>query len=273
MGVDPIALISELAGQVRGDARGTHLAALPAPRHRAGATRAVEATLAHLREAFANSGWQVADQPCRDPYLGPGTNLVATRPGATRPGELVVVGAHHDTVPGSPGADDNGSGLAGLLELARLLGPGRWEATVQLVAFDFEETGFHGSRAYVDALRRERRGELRGAFILEMIGHRSDAPRSQRIPPGARWLFRRQVAEVERRGRHGDFVVALANRHGAALLRHVAAAAARAAPDLPLFPLPVPRFAPRTREAGAGLPRSRVNWRDHAAGQLPGPAG
>ncbi len=242
--MDPIAFISELAGQVRGDALATHLAALPAPRYRTSAGRAVEATLAHLREALAGCGWQVADQPCRDPYLGPGTNLVATRPGVTRPGELVVVGAHHDTVPDTPGADDNGSGLAGLLELGRLLGPCRWEATVQLVAFDFEETGFHGSRAYVDALRRERRGELRGAIILEMIGYRGEAPESQRIPPGARWLFRKQVAEVNRRGRRGDFLVALANRRGAALLRHFVAHAAPAAPDLPLFPLPVPRFAP-----------------------------
>ena len=244
MGVEPSALINELAGRVPGDALGAHLAALPAPRHRAGATPAVEATLAHLREAFTSSGWQVAEQPCRDRYLGSGVNLVATLPGAARPEELVVVGAHHDTVPGSPGADDNGSGVAGLLELARLLGRGRWEATIQLVAFDFEETGFAGSRASVGALGRAQRAELRGAIILEMIGYTSHAPASQRIPPGARWLFREQVAEVNRRGRRGDFVVALANRRGGALLRHFAASAAQAAPDLPVFPLPVPRFAP-----------------------------
>jgi Zn-dependent M28 family amino/carboxypeptidase len=242
--VDSSAFVRGLAGQVRSDALGVHLAAFPAPRHRGGADRAVEAALAHVRGAFEGYGWRVAEQPCRDPRLGRGANLVARLPGVTRPGELVVVGAHHDTVPGSPGADDNGSGLAGLLELARLLGSGRWEATIELVAFDFEETGFAGSRAYVDALRPAGPAELLGVFILEMIGYRSDAPGSQSIPPGARWLFPKQVAEVGRRGRRGDFIVALANRRAAALLRHFAATAAQAAPDLPVFPLPVPRFAP-----------------------------
>jgi len=201
MGVDPTASSNTLAGQIRGDALGLHLAALPAPRHGAGATGAAQATLADLREGLANSGWQVAEQPRQEPYPGAGANLGATLRGATRPGEPVVVGAHHDTVPGSPGADDNGSEPAGLLEVGRLLGPGRWEATVQLVAFDFEETGFAGSRAYVDRLGRARRFELLGACILEMIGYRSGASCSQRIPPGARWLFRQQVAEVNRRGR------------------------------------------------------------------------
>ena len=64
------------------------------------------------------------------------------------------------------------------------------------------------------------------------------------MPPGAGWLFRKQVAEVNRRGRRGDFLVALANRRGSALLRHFAAHATQAAPDLPVFPIPVPRFAP-----------------------------
>ena len=242
--MDSSAFVSELAGQVRSDALGAHLAAIPAPRHRTGAARAVETTLAYVRGAFESYGWRVAEQPCRDPRWGLGANLVARLPGVTRPGELVVVGAHHDTVPGSPGADDNGSGLASLLELARLLGSGRWEATIELVAFDFEETGFAGSRAYVDALRRAPPAELLGAFILEMVGYRSNAPGSQRIPPGARWLFPKQVTEVDRRGPRGDFIVALGNRRAAALLRHFAATAAQAAPDLPIFPLPVPRFAP-----------------------------
>jgi acetylornithine deacetylase/succinyl-diaminopimelate desuccinylase-like protein len=237
-------IVHEVPRQVQEDALGRHLASLPAPRHRAGANREVDAALAYLHEALAGCGWQVADQPCQDPFLGPGANLVATLSGTARPEQLVVVGAHHDTVPGSPGADDNGSGLAGLLELARLLSRGRWEATIQLVAFDFEETGFVGSGAYVAALRQAGRVEFLGAFILEMIGYCSEAPGSQQLVPGAGLLFPRQVAAVKRRGHRGDFLVALADRHGAALLRHFAGWAAQAAPDLPIFPLRAPRFAP-----------------------------
>jgi Peptidase family M28 len=115
--VDPQTTIRELAGQVREDELGRHLANLSAPRSRDTAPEAAGASLAYLREVFACCGWQVVDQPCQDPVLGSGLNLVATLPGVTQPEALVVVGAQHDTVPSSPGADDNGSGLARLLEL------------------------------------------------------------------------------------------------------------------------------------------------------------
>jgi Zn-dependent M28 family amino/carboxypeptidase len=242
--MDRATSIRELAAQVREEELRLHLARLPSPRSRATAPEAVEATLTYLREVFATCSWQVADQPCQDPVLGSGLNLLATWPGDIQPELLVVVGAHHDTVPESPGADDNGSGLTGLLEIARVIGQRRWATTLQLVAFDFEETGFFGSRAYVDALRRTPGVHLIGALILEMIGYRDLQPRSQQLPPGARWLFRREVGELERRGSPADFLVALANRRAAALLRQFAAAAALAAPDLPVFPLKVPRLAP-----------------------------
>ena len=238
------ARVRELATQVHDDALRLHLARLPAPRSRAIATAPAEATLAYLREAFATCGWQVTDQPCQDPVLGSGLNVLATLPGVVQPDTLVVVGAHHDTVPGSPGADDNSSGLAGLLELARVLGRRRWAATLQLVAFDFEETGFFGSRAYVEALTRTPRLHLLGAVIPEMIGFRDSRPGSQQLPPGARWLFRREVTELERRGRPADFLVALGKGRGAALLQQFATAAAVITPELPVFALNVPRLAP-----------------------------
>ena len=151
--MDPPMSVRVLASEVHQDELLLHLARLPAPRSRVTTPEAVEATLAYVCEVFAARGWQVTDQPWRDPVLGRGRNLLASLPSVSQPETLVVVGAQHDTAPGSPGADDNGSGLASLLELARVLGRGRWAATLQLVAFDFEETGFC-IRAYVDALRR-----------------------------------------------------------------------------------------------------------------------
>lgn len=107
---------------------------------------------------------------------------------------LVVVGAHHDTVRNSPGADDNASGLAGLLELARLLPQASWEATIQLVAFGFEETEpdvtqapFAGSRGYVAALEPSVR--VRGAVVSEMIGYASSQMNSQRVPQGLERIY------------------------------------------------------------------------------------
>jgi Zn-dependent M28 family amino/carboxypeptidase len=93
----------------------------------------------------------------------------------------IVVGAHYDTVPGSPGADDNASGVAVLIELSRLVG-----ARVRCVAFANEEMPYFlgpemGSWNW--AKRARAQGErVKAMFSLEMLGYYSDAPRSQRYP-------------------------------------------------------------------------------------------
>ena len=185
-------------------------------------------------------------QPCRDAVLGEGATLIASLRGATD--ALVVVGAHHDTVAGSPGADDNGSGLAALLELARVLGRRRWEATLELVAFDFEERGdperdglFPGSRAYVAGLGRAR--ELRGAFVYDLIAYASDLGGTQRLPPGLDRLYPDAAALVDRSGARGDFLVALGNVAGENTLTERFAKAAAAA-ELPVLPLTVREGTP-----------------------------
>jgi Zn-dependent M28 family amino/carboxypeptidase len=99
----------------------------------------------------------------------------------------IVVGAHYDTVPGSPGADDNASGVAALIELARLGLP------VRCVAFANEELPYsHGEEmgSYVYARRARSRGErLAAMFSLEMLGCYSDEPGSQRYPPVIGWFY------------------------------------------------------------------------------------
>lgn len=239
--------VAALAAAVDPGALARHLAAMPGPRRRPHDASAIATTLAHLRRTFAAHGWEVREEPCRDSVLGDGVNLVARLAGA-RPDALVVVAAHHDTVPGSPGADDNGSGLAALLELARLLAGRRYEATIELAAFDFEESqdpfgdrtpSFAGSRAYVEALRA-RGEELRGAFVYDLIAFATDAPGSQRLPPGLERLYPAEVAALEARGARGDFVAALgsADEVGHGLLRAFVGAAHAA--TLPVFPVAVP---------------------------------
>ena len=99
----------------------------------------------------------------------------------------VVVGAHYDTVPGSPGADDNASAVAALIELALMRLPARF------VAFANEEmpyfqTNEMGSQAWATAAR-QRGDEIQAMLSLEMLGCYSDAPGSQRYPPGVAWLY------------------------------------------------------------------------------------
>lgn len=80
---------------------------------------------------------------------GPYENVLAYKVGTLLPGQHIVVGAHRDAVPESPGADDNGSGTAGVLEIARVLADVPTDLTIVFALFDAEETGLNGSEHYV----------------------------------------------------------------------------------------------------------------------------
>ncbi|WP_269540367.1 M28 family peptidase [Cerasicoccus fimbriatus] len=101
-------------------------------------------------------------------------------------GPLWIVGAHYDTCEDTPGADDNASGVAGLLELARLLGENPPSVPIELVAYPLEEPPFFssqsmGSAHHANALDLATEPVL-GVIVLEMIGYYSDAPGSQEHP-------------------------------------------------------------------------------------------
>jgi Zn-dependent M28 family amino/carboxypeptidase len=108
-------------------------------------------------------------------------------------GPLLVIGAHYDSCGDTPGADDNASGVAGLIELARHLAAAPPAQPVELVAYTLEEPPFFrtddmGSARHARALHEQRR-DVRLVLSLEMIGYFRDAPHSQRYPFGALGLL------------------------------------------------------------------------------------
>jgi Zn-dependent M28 family amino/carboxypeptidase len=116
----------------------------------------------------------------------PVSNLDATLTGTTKADEVVVVGAHYDTITGCPGANDNGSGIAAVLEIARRFGGRPQSRTLRFVAFVNEEppffrTGQMGSLVYANAAR-VRRERIVGMVALETMGYFSDQPGSQQYP-------------------------------------------------------------------------------------------
>jgi hypothetical protein len=107
------------------------------------------------------------------------TNIYANLPGTTHPEEIVLVGAHFDAF--WAGADDNGSGVAAVLELAHVLSQYPLERTVRFVGFDMEEMGDVGSSRYASTISGER---IVSALIFDSIGYYSSEPGSQFPIPG-----------------------------------------------------------------------------------------
>lgn len=210
--------------------------------------RALHAAADYIRGELESLGYAVAPQA----YEVQGVrceNLEATIPGGARAREIVLAGAHYDTVEGSPGADDNASGVAGLIEIARLLRDARPQRTVKLVAFVNEEPPFFrsgqmGSGVYARAARR-RGDDIRLMLSLEMLGCYRDEPRSQAYPPLLRWLY-------PERGNFIAFVSNLRSRHALAGFTR----AFRAASDFPSERLAAPALVP-----GVSWSDQRSFWR------------
>jgi len=106
-----------------------------------------------------------------------------TQASAREAGPPLILAAHYDTVEGSPGADDNASALAVLLEVAHRIGSERLQRPVQLIAFALEEPGLFGSQAYTAHLAATGQS-IHGAIVLECVGYASNEEGSQTIPPG-----------------------------------------------------------------------------------------
>lgn len=198
----------------------------------------------YVEHQLAAAGYEVG----RQDFMARGeavANVFTERRG-DRADEVVLVGAHYDTVRGSPGANDNASGVAAMLELARLLRDARLARTVRFVAFANEESPFFmtrsmGSRVCARACRAA--GERVVAMLsLETIGCYSDRPRSQHYPGP----FALAYPTV------GNFIAFVGNLRSHALVQRCVAAFRRTTP----FP-----------SEGAALPAyiPGVFWSDHWA--------
>jgi len=169
----------------------------------------------YIASELTACGYSVLEQPCN--YRGRTyKNIYVEKTGSSRPEEIYIVGAHYDTVAGTPGADDNASAVAGLLELARLLADRPLAATLHFVAFTLEEPPLFRSKkmgSYVYAERLSRAGtNVRGMICLEMIGFFSDSPGSQLFPlPFMKWVYPEK----------GNFITLVSNLQSRGFLQSV----------------------------------------------------
>ncbi|MBF0371336.1 MAG: M20/M25/M40 family metallo-hydrolase [Magnetococcales bacterium] len=212
----------------------------------------LERSVAYIEQHFKAMGLPVTRRPyalegeAGQRMEGAVYNLEVELAGGDPERGVMVIGAHYDTVPASPGANDNGTGVAGLLELARLLQGQTFHQTIRLVAFVNEEPPFFqtpemGSQVY--ARESQAAGErITAMYALETIGYFSNRPHSQSYPFPLGLIYPNQ----------GHFIAFVANPPSRSLL-HQTLGIFRHHATIPSEGLAAPSFIPG------------VDWSDHAS--------
>ena len=163
-----------------------------------------------------------------------GVNILGTLWGHSKADEIIVVSAHYDSHPGQSGADDNASGVAGVLAVAEAFAHTQPERTLMVAIWDQEEQGLIGSHAWAD-LARKRGLNIQHVYVYEMIGYRDTRPNTQRMPKGLDWLYPSAKRYLEERHFAGDSIVLVGTDEQ--LMQDFAQAGQ--AYDLPTLPLHV----------------------------------
>ena len=182
-------------------------------------------TAAHVLKVFESIGFATR----RHSFMidgREGVNVVGRKEGSDRSLRPLLLSAHYDTVPGSPGADDNASGVAALLECARVLSTMNLQRPVEFVAFDIEEVqpegaALVGSSEFVNSL--DPKASYEGLYNLEMVGY-SAGPGTQGYPPGFQLLFPGAFRWVQERDFRGDFIAVVAQGGGVDMGRRIKSA-------------------------------------------------
>lgn len=242
--------IQAMADQVEADALKGQLSFIEGVRHFSAGPTQLNAVRDSIARAFAQAGLSTERQLFSF-IAQTGQNILGRKAGAKDEAITFILDGHYDGVPNSPAADDNGSAIAGLLEILRILAPYEFEHSICFIGFDFEEQGLIGSQRYVQnaILPYE---DLQGVLNLEMIGYYTEVPGSQSLPSGFELLFPEAVAEIEADGYRGNFLAVVGNTNSNGLITDYLGAAGRYAPALKTISLAVPgngQIAPDLRRS------------------------
>jgi Zn-dependent M28 family amino/carboxypeptidase len=219
------------------------LAGLIGPRYLA-KPKSIEATTGYIENQWSDMGFSV-ERETYDALGADASNLIVVRPGNQRADEIVLLGAHYDTVSTTPGADDNASAVAVLLEVSRLLREHAGKRTARYVAFACEEPPYFnldsmGSQ-YHARQARLRGDKIAGMLCLEMVGYYRDELGSQMIPPAIPRPFHRLLPK------QGNFLAAVGNLSSWKLVWQFRRGFKRGTRKMPLFSIALPEIVSEIR--------------------------
>jgi len=155
-------------------------------------------------------GFQVSEFPFAMPGGG-NSNVIARMEGKSRPEDVYIIGAHYDSISEiptrtAPGAEDNASGVAGLLAIARVFADYPPDATLIFVGFSGEEQGLYGSRAWTrDWLKNGNEKTIKAVLIMDMIGYSGDDEQDVLLETSA--LTKPLLADIQRARADAELIV------------------------------------------------------------------
>ena len=138
--------------------------------HRPIGSQGEEDAVQYLRQRFEAMGYTVTVQPYTDGQGRTGNNVIAVKEAASPDADILVLSAHHDSVPTAYGANDNASGVAALLYAAEALKDSDSDTELRFISFTDEENGKNGSRAYTASLTDGEKARMIGDIQFDMLG-------------------------------------------------------------------------------------------------------
>ncbi len=207
-------------------------------RHRTAGISHLDSTISFIESQFVQNSLQVSRHEFSYGNYE-AVNLIGRLPGQTEEEIVFIIDGHFDTVSNTPGADDNGSGVVGMLEAMRVLAQYNFKHTIKFISFDLEETGLIGSSRYVsEGLQANE--QIEGVFNFEMIGYYSDEPGSQLIPVGFDILFPAAIDSIAAHDYRGNYISNIANVNSNSLKSQFDNYADLYVPELRVISLAVP---------------------------------
>lgn len=230
--------ISDMVSQVSEAELLSTMESIVGERHYTAAPDHLAFVRSYMMDAFSNANLQTEEHNFEFDNTDM-QNILGRKPGAKDEGLTYIIDGHFDAVIGSPGADDNGSAVAGVLEAVRILSQYSFEHSIRFIGFDAEELGIIGSQKYVlNGIKPYE--DIQGVLNFEMIGYYSDEANSQELPSGFDFLFPDAAQEVEDDEFRGNFIFGCGNTSSNPLREAFILASETYVPELRVITVSVP---------------------------------
>ena len=196
--------LQQLVNEVDSNRLRADLTFVEGVRHRTAGLAHLQAVRDSIARLFEASGLYTEEHTFSySTYTG--RNVLGTQPGTAAADTVVIVDAHYDSVANAPGADDNGSGTVGVMEIARLLSRYPARKSLRFIGFDLEEASLAGSSRYVSS-GLPATEKVAGVFNFEMIGYYTEEPNTQDAPLGFNLIFPAAYNQLVADSFRGNFI-------------------------------------------------------------------